>query len=137
MNRITVEFYVKAEDDAIATYDWPAVPRLGESVFLGDDEHVVVVAAKWFNRPGYANTCWASVGVKKHTAEASHRPPLDEVERFIDDSVHLSNKSCREAYYRAGCGCPPDRCWYSEQKRRREDGAEAISVEHWRAELDS
>ncbi len=66
-----------------------------------------------------------------------HRPPLDEVRRYIDDSVHLSNKSCREAYYRAGCGCPPDRCWYSEQKRRREDGAEAISVEHWRAELGS
>lgn len=137
MNRVSIEFYVKGEEDAIATYDWPAVPRLGESVFLGADEYVVVVAAKWSHMPGHANTCWASIGVKKHTAEAAHRPPLDRVERYIDDSVHLSNKSCREAYQRGGCGCPIDRCWYGEQKRRRAAGAEAIAVEHWRAELGS
>jgi len=53
-------------------------------------------------------------------------------EMFIPDDVQLSNKHCRLAYINTRCACPPDRCWYNEQKKRRAAGETAISWESWR-----
>jgi hypothetical protein len=57
---------------------------------------------------------------------------------YIEAGVHLSNKACRHMYIggkpggrAGGCDCPEGRCWYTEQKGRRERGEKALQPEAW------
>lgn len=54
---------------------------------------------------------------------------------FLDDGCTLSNKYCPNHYTGRKQCCPKDRCWYDEQKGRRQAGLRAYTTEAWKAQF--
>ena len=82
---------------------------------------------------GYCEYC------RTHCDDCGARMPCLTHLTYLDDSVALSNKKCRNYYVGRGpegrrlareC-CPEGRCWYDEQKKRRGDGLPALTTEAW------
>lgn len=58
-------------------------------------------------------------------------------------TVALSNKACPHYYHSEDpaaskrCECPPERCWYDEQLRRRSRSLLALTPEEWKRRLET
>lgn len=124
----------------VATVEWP--PGLPNWLIWSETEKTV----RLFSLNNPVVHPWRDI----KTRSKEHVPAIQEsgteekwvAPLYMEDSCHLSNKSCRHCYVNfsgqpetgrsvGNCTCPEDRCWYREQQDRRKLGQRAIHPDHW------